>query len=300
MKTATIASAFLIAAAAAQPRGHRRHVHQHDARMVVVTETEWQTEVVYVTEVIDYSTTVVLGPSPTTSTAAAAATTTSVEPSKAQFIETPSTSSAQPTTTSVAPPPPPPTTSTTSTSIYTPPPPPPPPTTSAQPTIKEQPAPPPAPPTSTYVPPPPPPPPSPSLKIELPVLAPPPPPAPAPAPTQAPPPASGGGGGGGGTYSGDLTYYAVGMGSCGVDDSGKDNSENIVAISSDLMGTQSNGNPMCGKTITIFANGKSTTATVRDKCPGCKYGSIDVSEKVFLALFGDLGVGRGSVTWSFN
>jgi expansin (peptidoglycan-binding protein) len=76
--------------------------------------------------------------------------------------------------------------------------------------------------------------------------------------------------------------------------------EAVVAISADQMGAQSNGNPMCGKTITINANGKTTTATVKDKCPGCASGSIDVSEKVFLALFGDLGVGRAPVTWSFN
>jgi hypothetical protein len=66
------------------------------------------------------------------------------------------------------------------------------------------------------------------------------------------------------------------------------------------MGSQSNGNPMCGKTITIHGGGKTTTATVKDKCMGCAPHDIDVSEKVFLELFGSLDGGREPVTWSFN
>ncbi|PHH67757.1 hypothetical protein CDD83_6428 [Cordyceps sp. RAO-2017] len=90
------------------------------------------------------------------------------------------------------------------------------------------------------------------------------------------------------------------MGACGFDDSGKDNSDNIVAISKDKMGTQSNGNPMCGQTITIHANGKTCKATVRDKCMGCAANNIDVSEKVFKELYGSLDGGRMPVSWSFD
>lgn len=105
---------------------------------------------------------------------------------------------------------------------------------------------------------------------------------------------------GSGTYKGDITYYAVGMGACGDDDGGKDNSENIVALSHLLMGAKSNDNPMCGKTITIYGNGKIATATVRDKCMGCKEDDIDVSEKVFKQLYGSLDSGRMPISWSFN
>ncbi|OAQ97107.1 hypothetical protein LLEC1_05837 [Akanthomyces lecanii] len=77
-------------------------------------------------------------------------------------------------------------------------------------------------------------------------------------------------------------------------------SANIVALSSKLMGVQSNGNPSCDKTITIYGNGKSVQATVRDKCPSCALGSIDVSKKVFKELYGDLTAGRQEITWSFN
>ena len=86
----------------------------------------------------------------------------------------------------------------------------------------------------------------------------------------------------------------------GFDDSGKDDSENIVALSHLVMGTQSNGNPMCDQTITISAKGKTTTATVRDKCMGCAKEDIDVSKAAFKELFGDLGLGRTEVEWWFN
>ncbi|KAJ6785884.1 hypothetical protein PWT90_11183 [Aphanocladium album] len=142
----------------------------------------------------------------------------------------------------------------------------------------------------------PPPPPPPAASSPSPAPA----PEPKPKPSESKPNPSGSSGSGSGEHSGDITYYAVGLGACGEDDSGKDNSENIVALSSLLMGAQSNGNPKCGQTITIHGNGKSVQATVRDKCPSCTEGSIDVSEKVFKELWGDLGVGRQSVTWSFN
>lgn len=154
------------------------------------------------------------------------------------------------------------------------------------------------------------------LMISPVVETPPPPPPPPPAPSPSPPPANSGGNGGGGNsgggssdggsgsggtkYNGDITYYALGMGSCGFDDSGKDHSDNIVAVSSQLMGIQSNGNPMCDKTITIRANGKTIQATVRDKCPSCAPGDIDGSEKMFIELFGSLDAGRQKIEWWFN
>ncbi|OAA68152.1 expansin family protein [Niveomyces insectorum RCEF 264] len=102
------------------------------------------------------------------------------------------------------------------------------------------------------------------------------------------------------SYTGDMTYYALGLGACGVDNSGQDMSANIVAMNSAQMGAQSNDNPMCGKTITIQANGNTVTATIMDKCPTCAYGDIDVSEAVFDNIFGSTDVGRSQVTWWFN
>jgi hypothetical protein len=112
--------------------------------------------------------------------------------------------------------------------------------------------------------------------------------------------AGGSNSGGSASYNGDITYYALGMGSCGIDDSGKDKSDNIVAVSAQLMGAQSNGNPMCGKTISVRANGKTIQATIHDKCPSCAIGDIDGTEKMFVELFGSLDAGRQKIEWWFN
>jgi hypothetical protein len=75
--------------------------------------------------------------------------------------------------------------------------------------------------------------------------------------------------------TGDMTYYTLGMGSCGEDDTGLDNKTPIVAISHIVMGEKSNGNPYCGKTITISYGGKTLVATIKDKCMGCAANDID-------------------------
>ncbi|KUI72933.1 Papain inhibitor [Cytospora mali] len=101
-------------------------------------------------------------------------------------------------------------------------------------------------------------------------------------------------------FSGDLTYYTLGLGACGIDNSGQDMTANIVAMSATTMGSQSNGNPMCGKTIKIYnsASGKTATGIIQDKCPGCAAGSIDVSEKLFEEL-ADLASGRVEISWNW-
>lgn len=290
MKTYTVASAFLVAAAAAKPH-HGRHAHHHAARDAVVTEIEWHTEYVTQTEIIDSTTTYLVQDGKTTPLAAP--TSSGLAASAGEFLEpssstvpSSSTTPAVPTSSSQAPPPPPPTTAAASSSSVFTPPPPPPPQTSSQ--VSVQAVPPPAPSSSSAAPPPPPP-----------ASTPSPSPAPSSSPSQ---PAAGGSSGSssGGSFHGDITYYTVGLGSCGVDNTGDDTTQNLVAINWEQMGTQSNGNPMCGKTITISAGGKTTTALVVDKCMGCASGSIDVSEKVFTDLFGSLTAGRAPCSWSFN
>ncbi|KAG5988094.1 hypothetical protein E4U52_006922 [Claviceps spartinae] len=291
MKYSIVASAALLSVAVAQPF-HGKHQRLHAVRHIVprdiVTQTEWVTEIEYVTEVIDATTTYFItpgqDPAPTSppeesqgnffetpSQKPSTAATTSTKPSVTPSSHAPAAAAAIPPTfkTSSRPPVP-----TTSSSAYIAPP---------QPTV----------PKPNTVP---------SHTPSPPVASP------------SFPPAQGGnkgspsGGGsssssassGSGTYKGDITYYAVGLGACGQDDSGKDNSANIVALSHLMMGTQSNGNPMCGKTITIYGNGKSTTATVLDKCMGCNHNDIDVSEKVYKELYGSLESGRMPISWSFN
>ncbi|EXA44594.1 hypothetical protein FOQG_06792 [Fusarium oxysporum f. sp. raphani 54005] len=292
MKSFTLASAFFAAAAVAQPHAnphgnhHRRH-HQNDKRDVV-TEVEWVTEIEYVTKMVDATTTVWVRPE--------------AEPTTAPQPET-----TQPAPKKVAPkkekkpaPPPAPTT-TLVTSVYTPPP-------APEPTTEAEAAP---EPTSQYVAPVEPttqaPAPKPTTQAPKPVVKAPkkePEPETEVAPVQqekAAKPASGGSSSGGSdTKHGEFTYYDIGQGACGEDDTGKDDSINIVALSHLLMGELSNNNPMCGKTITIKANGKTCQATVADKCMGCAINDIDVSRKVYEEIWGSLDSGRTEVEWWFN
>ncbi|KAK7416469.1 hypothetical protein QQX98_005173 [Neonectria punicea] len=306
MKSFTIASALFAAVAVAQPHGnhHRRHEQLHEKR-ALVTEVEWVTETQYVTKLIDSTTTVWVTPGqeqpePTSTTDKANFIETSASPvpkKKAKPTTTSTTSTTttseyvepEPTTTSssvyVAP-----TTFATSTSVYVAPE-----ETSTSVAKKPEPT------TEEYV--------EPELTTTSVYVA------PtsvyvAPTSTYVAPVATSAASdesasddsssGSSESHSGELTYYTVGPGACGPDDSGKDNTDNIVALSHLLMGTRSNDNPMCGQTITIKVGSKTATATVRDKCMGCEYDAIDVSEKVFKALFGSLDKGRSEVEWWFN
>ncbi|CDR98905.1 hypothetical protein [Sporisorium scitamineum] len=79
--------------------------------------------------------------------------------------------------------------------------------------------------------------------------------------------------------SGQATYYAAGLGACGWTNSGSDF---IVAMNA----PEWNGGANCGKTITITntQNGNTQQAQVVDLCPGCSWGSLDMSTSLFSAL----------------
>ncbi|KAK7756034.1 hypothetical protein SLS62_001977 [Diatrype stigma] len=301
MKSATFTAALLASVAVAQPQhGHqRRHKHQDELEkreLVVEWETVWETATVYV----DETTTETVLPEKTPEVESAATTTSTGVPG--QFFQTPS---EQPTTlatstssaAAVAAPPPaettseaPPAPSTTSTTST----PQPEPTTAAAPVISV-----------------------PAIVVPPPVVATTSSPAEEPTTTSStPPPAetssSSGGGSGGSTGvsgKGDITYYTVGMGACGYDDTGADDSENIVAMPVGMwtavstatnLGVDMPAHPWCDKSITITANGKSIQAKIRDQCPGCSGGSIDVTAHAFEALFGSLDGGRESVEWTMD
>ncbi|KAI1119570.1 riboflavine-aldehyde-forming enzyme [Nemania sp. NC0429] len=89
-------------------------------------------------------------------------------------------------------------------------------------------------------------------------------------------------------FSGDMTWYYPGLGSCGQTNG---NNDAVVALSASQSG-------YCGKSIRIHYKGKTTTAKVVDKCPGCASGSIDVSPVVFDQL-ANRDQGRVPVTWEF-
>lgn len=96
--------------------------------------------------------------------------------------------------------------------------------------------------------------------------------------------------------SGQATYYAAGLGACGWTNSGSDF---IVAMNA----PEWSGGAHCGQTVTITnnGNGNSQTATVADLCPGCSYGSLDMSTGLFAALNnGNMDAGVFPISWSFG
>lgn len=98
---------------------------------------------------------------------------------------------------------------------------------------------------------------------------------------------------------GDITWFTAGLEACSSVTNG--DKEKIVALPYALMGALSNTNPYCGKVLTIkcTAIGKTTTATVMDKCMGCDDLAIDLSSAVFKALENP-SVGRTGATWWFG
>uniref|UniRef100_A0A0S1MIW2 RlpA-like protein double-psi beta-barrel domain-containing protein n=1 Tax=Phakopsora pachyrhizi TaxID=170000 RepID=A0A0S1MIW2_PHAPC len=95
-------------------------------------------------------------------------------------------------------------------------------------------------------------------------------------------------------YSGKATWFIPDTGACGDKNS---ESDYIVAMNQ----AQYNGGSNCHKTVNIKnqANGKSVTAKVTDKCPGCSYGSLDLSPSTFKAL-GSLDTGVLPINWDMS
>ncbi|GAA5885300.1 hypothetical protein JCM6882_009559 [Rhodosporidiobolus microsporus] len=97
------------------------------------------------------------------------------------------------------------------------------------------------------------------------------------------------------SFSGKATYFYQNgnPGSCGV---WNQDSTYLVAVNAAQMNSG-----LCGKTVRIRnnANGKTITALVQDTCPGCGYGSLDLSVGAFGAL-GSYDSGVLPISWSYN
>jgi hypothetical protein len=107
-------------------------------------------------------------------------------------------------------------------------------------------------------------------------------------------------------YTGDLTWYQVGLGACGWNNVPSDH---IVAISESIFDSYassegeggSNSNPVCGKYVTITGvNGSPYQAKVVDRCTGCNSSSLDLSEDFFNTVTNN-GDGRvHNMKWSWD
>ncbi|CAK7895478.1 hypothetical protein CAAN1_10S00408 [[Candida] anglica] len=108
------------------------------------------------------------------------------------------------------------------------------------------------------------------------------------------------GGSSSGEFTGDGTYYDTGMGACG---GVNHDTDYIVAISHLLFEPKTpngnpNNNPLCGKKIRAFRDGKSVDVTVVDQCMGCKRDDLDFSPAAFEAI-GDKALGRMDISWEW-
>lgn len=96
-------------------------------------------------------------------------------------------------------------------------------------------------------------------------------------------------------FGGRATYYATGLGACGEVST---DSDFIVALNAPQYGDGYPGTN-CFKQIQISANGKTATAKIMDKCPGCGYGDLDMSPALF-NHFADPSVGVFQMSWDFG
>jgi hypothetical protein len=104
------------------------------------------------------------------------------------------------------------------------------------------------------------------------------------------------------SFTGEITFYETGLGSCGETST---DSDHIVALSQILYDKytpagNANNNSLCGKFIHIEYGGKSTDVKVVDRCTGCAEHDLDLSPAAFDDLASEsLGRLQGA-TWSFT
>lgn len=91
------------------------------------------------------------------------------------------------------------------------------------------------------------------------------------------------------------SFYNVETGNAGSCGQFHKNSDFTVAMNM----VQMNKGSMCFKTIRMSYNGKTTTASVTDSCPGCPYGGLDLTEGLF-AFFAPASVGIIYGDWEFT
>lgn len=103
--------------------------------------------------------------------------------------------------------------------------------------------------------------------------------------------------------SGDATYYATGLGACGMVST---DTSMIAAVSHLLFDTfpgataNPNLNPICGRKVIATYQGKSVEVEIVDRCTGCAIYDLDFSPSAFQQI-GILDEGRlHGMTWHWS
>ncbi|EJT98499.1 barwin-like endoglucanase [Dacryopinax primogenitus] len=96
-------------------------------------------------------------------------------------------------------------------------------------------------------------------------------------------------------FTGRATWFEVGLGACGYTDTDADY---VVALNA----PQYTSGDFCNRFLLVSNSdtGASAVAKVRDECPGCAEGSLDMSPDLFKALSsGGLDEGVFPISWQF-
>lgn len=104
-----------------------------------------------------------------------------------------------------------------------------------------------------------------------------------------------------GTQTGQGTYYATGLGACGITNHDTDY---IAAVSHLLFDAfpgyddvNPNANPICNRKVQISYQGKSVSVSITDRCEACALTDLDLSVSAFKQI-ADPSVGRLSdIQW---
>lgn len=103
-------------------------------------------------------------------------------------------------------------------------------------------------------------------------------------------------------YSGDGTFYidAEAPGSANATFNCSFKNSNIKPYYGAMNNSQYATADYCGVCVELTGNaGTKGTQIIEivDKCPECLAGDIDLSDQAFLAIFGDMGIGRANMSW---
>ncbi|CAG8714917.1 5035_t:CDS:2 [Acaulospora morrowiae] len=102
-------------------------------------------------------------------------------------------------------------------------------------------------------------------------------------------------------FSGDATFYDVGLGSCGKVNS---NDQLVAAISHELYDSflppdrNPNNDKCCGRRAEVTRGKRSVKVFIVDRCGSCDFGSIDLSPAAFNCIARP-EEGNVHVTWRF-